>query len=216
MKWYYTFLFLLMATTLGYTQCDLTTSRGSRGMTPGSIYPMSCQKTFAVEVPNTIVPKAVRTLTLQDGTIVHLDVSAPVWSWFYGGLIYQPTKSSLTAYKNVRQRVSQWWCVYLCTRSETVKQPVKVSALTLEALGYTGNAAGDQVTDQGRSACSSCSSITHYVHNFGLLPWAGAGGFLGIGFRGTVYYQGQTLVLHDHWGTDRTPNGAPAFPADFD
>jgi len=156
------------------------------------------------------------SVTFSDGTIANLDVGAPWWSWFWLGLIYQPARGTVTVFKNVQEQVHPWWCLWLCTETETVQQPANAT-IRVDAMGYTSNSSGEQTTDQGEDSCESCSSVTHYVHNFGfpLPPWAGGGGFQGIGFRGAVGH-GTTLFLHNHWGTDKTKLGAPAFPADFD
>lgn len=161
---------------------------------------------------------AITDGTFPDGTMAHFDVGAPWWSWLWLGLIYQPARGKINVFTNVQKPVREWWCLWLCKETQTVQQPVNAVSLTVDALGLTVNPAGEQVTNQGEDFCGSCSSVTHYVHNFGFPapPWAGGGGFKGIGFRGSAIHAESRVVLHDHWGTDKTTLGAPAFPPDFD
>jgi hypothetical protein len=160
---------------------------------------------------------AVTSGTFGDGTMATFSVGAPWWSWFWLGLFYQPARGQLDVFKNVQVQRHKWWCLWLCTETVTESRGVNADALTIRALGFSGVPAGEQDVDAGFEACTNCSSLTHYVHNFGFPapPWAGGGGFKGIGFRGSATYKGPTLILHDHWGTDKTQLGAPAFPPDF-
>ena len=154
---------------------------------------------------------AVTDLQFSDGTRVRLSVGAPWWSWFWLGFIYQPSTGTVTVTRTTTQRVCHWWCLWLCCDNETVEASTNVESILIEARGFTSNAAGSQVTPQGQAQCSNCSSLTHYVQNFGFPapPWAGGGGFQGIGFRATVRHGKEVLVLHDHWGS------AGTMPADF-
>lgn len=149
--------------------------------------------------------------TFGDGTRAHLDVGAPWWSWIWGGLIYQPARGTVTAVKATTTRVCHWWCLWLCCSEKRVDNPSPVDRIVIEALGYTRNPAGDQVTQQGSATCNNCSFLSHYVHNIGfpVPPWGGGGGFQGIGFRATITHRGEVKVLHDHWGS------AGTMPADF-
>jgi hypothetical protein len=151
----------------------------------------------------------MRTHTFRDGTRAELSVSAPWWSWLWLGLIYQPAEGHVSVRKERVQTVRQWWCLWLCTSEERVWVDEPAS-ITIEAKGYT-NVAAQQVTDQGIASCGRCSSLSHFVHNLGfpLPPFAGGGGFQGVGFRATVRHGDESVVLSGHWGDRGT------LPPDF-
>ncbi len=148
--------------------------------------------------------------TFSDGTRATLSVGAPWWSWLWLGLVYQPATGHVTVRKQREETVRHWYCLWLCTSTELVWADEPAS-IVIEAKGFTPNAAGSQVTDQGRSACDRCASLTHYVHNLGfpVPPWGGGGGFQGIGFRASITHGNESTVLSGHWGD------AGALPPDF-
>lgn len=149
--------------------------------------------------------------SLPDSITARLSVRAPWWSWLWLGLIYQPARGRVECTRAERREVRKWYCVWLCTVTQTVNVPAKVDSITLEAMGYTRNEAGDSLGALGATECRECSSRQLYAHNFGfpVPPWLGGGGFQGVGFRGAVAHLGQTEVLHDHWGSTGT------LPSDF-
>ena len=152
----------------------------------------------------------MRTHTFSDGTRAELSVRAPWWSWLWLGLIYQPAKGHVSVRKERVETVRNWWCLWLCKSKRRVwaEEP---ASITIEAKGFSSNAAGTLVTDLGRTSCDSCADLSHFVHNFGfpVPPWAGGGGFQGIGFRVTIRYGSESIVLSGHWGNRGT------LPADF-
>ena len=154
---------------------------------------------------------AIRSVSLPDSITARLSVHAPWWSWLWLGLIYQPARGRVECTRPERREVRKWYCVWLCTVTQTVNVPANIDRITLEGMGYTGNEAGDTLSPIGPADCSSCASRQLYAHNFGfpVPPWLGGGGFQGVGFRGTVVHRGRREVLHDHWGS------AGTLPPDF-
>ncbi len=157
---------------------------------------------------------SVTSVTLRNGTIATLNVGPPWWSWSWLGLIDQPNQGTVAVFKNVQQQYNPWWCLWLCTETETVQQPVNASVITVAALGLA-TVGGDHVQSMGQNSCRSCSSVTLWVQNIGVPApaWAGGGTLKGIGYSGTV--EGAP-ALHAHWGSNKTTQGATAFPCNFD
>lgn len=154
---------------------------------------------------------AVRDADLPDGIHAHLSVGAPWWSWSWFGLVYQPVRGRVTTTRKERREVRKWYCVWLCTVTETVDVAANVESLVLEGKAFSSvDATLETLTNFGPTQCSSCSSRTIYAHNFGfpLPPWLG-GGYKGVGFRAEAEHHGEREVLHDHWGS------AGPMPADF-
>jgi hypothetical protein len=154
---------------------------------------------------------AVTSANLPDGIRARLSVRAPWWSWLWLGFVYQPVRGLLQTTRQERREVRKWYCVWLCTVTQTVDVPANTDRLVLEGRAFSSvGATLEQLQVIGPTECSDCSSRTLYAHNFGfpLPPWLG-GGFKGVGFRAQVNHRGSEAILHDHWGS------AGPMPADF-
>jgi hypothetical protein len=74
---------------------------------------------------------------LPDGIYAHLSVGAPWWSWTWLGLVYQPVRGKVTTTRKERREVRKWYCVWLCTVTQTVDVAANVEAIELEGKGFS-------------------------------------------------------------------------------
>jgi hypothetical protein len=154
---------------------------------------------------------AVLNATFADGTKVSLSVAPVWWQWLYLGLVYNRVDATARAIKPTRVTSRPWWCFWCRPRTTTEDRSSPVDTIIIEAMGFTSNPALQQVTDQGAADCGVCSELVHSVHNIGfpVPPWAGGGGFQGVGFRASVTHRGEMKVLSGAIGQ------SGAFPNDF-
>lgn len=135
---------------------------------------------------------------------VDLELSRPGWSWLYGGLIYQPLVAHLRGYQEVRKKVRKWYGLWLYRKTETVREERDLAELGIHALGVPSNIVpGTAPADLGTRRSIRCSHLTFTVKQIGfpVPPWAGGGGWKGLGFRAFAFDGQRTVALSDHWGS---------------
>jgi len=133
---------------------------------------------------------------------VELAIKPPWWSWLWGGLVYQPLHATVSVFEEVKKEKRRWYCLWFCKTTVTVRESRR-ARINIHALGVPSDIVpGSPPTDLGNKSCENCSSKTFVVHQIGfpVPPWAGGGGWKGVGFRSNIAGNNNTLALQCHWG----------------